>query len=162
LHLAGFVDLPFSSSFGIQLGVGYSEKGGESSSSSDPVFWQNHIGYLDLPVLLTYQPFSGSRWAPHFLLGPTLSIKTSCSIRTEAPGFKHESDCGGGTAEPRTTDLGATAGVGATYDLRTGFAVGMDALYTHGLRTVPDAEDGVKNRVFTLALTVAFPLRGRE
>jgi hypothetical protein len=161
--IGAFLDIPFSERVGLQLGVGYSGKGAETAYSGDggETVWgkvKTRIGYLEVPALLRLRVVPVSLLSAHLFLGPTLSFKVSCEVKVTDPYWGGTFGCDDSNLDVRAMDLGATGGFGVEVGLYEAFTLVGESSYTHGLRTVGESGDGVKNRSFSLSLGVAFPI----
>ena len=81
LNVGGFVTLPVSSVFGIQIGAGFTSKGAEETEDGTTVSFK--LSYIEIPVLAKISVPSTGNVGLHFLAGPAISFRTSCSLDAE-------------------------------------------------------------------------------
>ncbi|NNM07310.1 MAG: PorT family protein [Gemmatimonadetes bacterium] len=160
VNIGAYLDLSVSEKVGLQIGVGYGEKGADLTAETElgTLDWKNPIGYLEIPILLRVDLATGSRVSPQVMFGPTISLKTSCKWETEVSGSPLKLDCDGAGFDYRTMDFGAMGGLSVKVALSDGIALVGGSLYTIGLRSIGEGGDSVKNRAFSITLGLAFPL----
>lgn len=153
------LDLPFSENAGFRTGIFYARKGARFSEEIEEmsVSGGTYFDYIEVPALLRIGiPVEGGA-RPHFLLGPALAIKVSCSLEVDAGATAASVDCDDVDAPIRSLDLGLTGGFGIAITASGGVSIRLDALYSLGLRAVADGPEE-KNRAITGQVGVVFPI----
>lgn len=160
VNIGAYLGLSLSEKVGLQIGVGYAEKGADMAveTSLGTLDWKTPIGYLEVPVLLSFEMAPGSRVSPQLLFGPAISWETSCKYETEVSGNPLKMNCDGPEREIRDMDFGAMGGLSVKVALSEGIALVGDLFYAFGLRSLREGGDSVKNRAFSVTLGLAFPL----
>ena len=145
------LDLPFSENAGFRTGIFHARKGARFSEEIEEmsVSGGTYFDYIEVPALLRIGiPVEGGA-RPHFLLGPALAIKVSCSLEVDAGATAASVDC---------DDVDApTGGFGIAITASRGVSIRLDALYSLGLRAVADGPEE-KNRAITGQVGVVFPI----
>lgn len=152
----GFVTLPVSSDFGIQIGAGYTSKGGK-------VLYPFRIDYIEIPVLASISlSRDTSNIALRFFAGPAISFRTSCFFRKRFVPVKL--DCAdsliGDTVWNKKTDFGVKVGAGLDVSLAPSTSLLIEGMYDFGLSELGDSggRDSTKNRVFSILAGLSFKL----
>jgi hypothetical protein len=160
VSIGAYLDWSIAERVGLQVGLGYAEKGAEleAETALGNLDWQIPIGYMEVPILFWLEMTRGGRVSPRILLGPTVSFKTSCKWETEVSGSPLKVSCDDPGFEVRAVDFGAMGGLSLKIMLSGGIALVGGPFYTFGLRPVGEGEDSVKNRAFSVTLGLAFPL----
>ena len=162
LNVGGFVTLPVSSVFGIQIGAGFTSKGAEDTEDGTTVSF--NLSYIEIPVLAKISVPSTGNVGLHFLAGPAISFRTGCSIDAEGGGVSLSVDCDDtGVFDPleiKKTDFGALVGAGLDFSLAPNTSLLVELMYNLGLTQVSDSgvDDDVKNRVFSIVAGLSFKL----
>lgn len=142
-----FVSMTFGPSVGIQVEALFSQKGVGAFDGRDKT--RLTVTYVDIPILLKVGKFGDkSASGGHVFVGPVVGLKVGAKATfndTEITTFKD--------SDVRGLDLGITAGVGVNVG-----AIGLDARYTMGLRTIDSFAnpDDIKNRVVSLIASYRF------
>ncbi len=163
LNVGGFVTLPVSSVFGIQIGAGFTSKGAEETEDGTTVSFK--LSYIEIPVLAKISVPSTGNVGLHFLAGPAISFRTSCSLDAEGGGVSLSIDCDdtsifGEAIEVKKTDLGVMVGAGLDFSIAPNTSLLVDLMYNYGLSSLDDSgdDDDVKNRVFSIFAGLSFKL----
>ncbi|MDH5589360.1 MAG: PorT family protein [Gemmatimonadota bacterium] len=145
----------------LDLGLAWSTRGAKMTEGTTELDFA--LGYLEVPVLFRFGPASSGSAAFHVAVGPTLGFNMGCTM--SATGV--EIDCGSGSQFDLNIagmDFGLTGGAGV--DVQAGsMVVGIDALYTFGMKTIDGDTQGtggiedIKNRGFTLSVGLGFPMK---
>ena len=159
VSLGAYLDLSMSERLGLQIGLGYAQKGADLTVETYPELgtlnWRNPIGYLEIPILLRLDIAPGRRVSPQVLVGPALSLKTSCEWKADISGNPLRVDCDEPGFEIRTVDFGGMGGLSLKVELSERIALVGDTFYAFGLRSIGEGGDSVKNRAFSLTLGMA-------
>ena len=149
--------LPLTTSLDLQLGAGYAVKGATEQEFGVDIDLE--LGYLEIPLLLRFNPSVTGTISPHFMIGPALSFRVSCNAAVGAEGFEISVDCDDEELgdEIKTLDLGAMAGAGIDIATSGSLSVSLDVLYNLGLSSIAESDD-VKNRAFSFLAGVTFPV----
>lgn len=160
VSVGAYLDLSMSERLGLQIGLGYAEKGADLTADTElgSLNWRNPIGYLEIPVLLRLEMAPGRRVSPQILFGPAVSLKTSCEWKAEISGSPLRINCDEPGFEVRTVDFGAMGGLSLKVALSERIALVGDSFYAYGLRSIGEGGDSVKNRAFSFALGLALLL----
>jgi len=156
------LSLPVSNGFAIQPELLYTMKG--ASEASNGVSGAAKINYLELPVLMRYDiPVSGGV-RPLVYAGPSVALKTGCSIEA-TDGTAHVSfsceDAVREVGDPGTSLTFANADVGGVVGGGLAFDVGARQLtigvrYELGFVSISSNSDS-KNRVLSFVGTFEWP-----
>jgi len=147
--------LPLTTRMNLQLGAGYAAKGATEQEFGVEV--ELGIDYLELPLLLRFEPSVGGTITPHFMVGPALALRVSCNAAAMAEGFEISIDCDDEFDDLKSMDFGAMAGAGMDIATSGSMSVSVDILYNLGLSSISESDD-VKNRAFSIVAGVAFPI----
>lgn len=164
LNIGGFVTLPVSPVFGIQIGVGFTSKG--AKDTEDGVTSSVTFDYIEIPVLAKISVPTAGNVGIHFLAGPAISFRTSCSIDAEGMGVSVSVDCDDTTifdpVEIKKTDFSVMVGGGLNFSIAPNISLLVELMYNLGLTQLGDSgvEDDVKNRVFSILAGLSFKLGG--
>ena len=162
LNVGAFVTIPVSSVFGIEIGVGFSEKGAENDevglSATD-------IGYLQIPVLAKISIPTPGSVGVYFRGGPTIGIRTNCEVSVVEAGASETIDCdttsGPSGSEVKSVDIGVLVGAGLDFSVAPKTSLLIELQYDLGLSNIVDSGfDGVelKNRAFSILAGLSFKL----
>jgi len=163
LNVGGFVTLPVSSVFGIQIGAGFTSKGAESTEDGTTVSF--NLSYIEIPVLAKISVPSTGNVGLHFLAGPAISFRTSCSFDAEGGGVSLSVDCDDTSifadgGKIKKTDFGVMVGAGLDFSLAPNTSLLVELMYNLGLSELGDSgvDDNAKNRVFSILAGLSFKL----
>lgn len=167
-RVAGVARYGFGGMFGVQTGVGYSQKGAEDDT--DPTATTNiDLSYIEVPVLLTLDiPTGPAPVSPRLFAGPQVSFESTCELGIESGGTSVNVDCddpsvGEAALDTKSTDVSLVFGGGLDFGLGGPLSVTLDGRYDLGLTDINDVEDAtaveVKNRTFAVSagLLLALP-----
>lgn len=156
--LSGWVVVPINERFNFVPGVAFAPKGWSSSDSFEDVTLK--LNYLEFPLLISV-PVAGEPGMLMFTVfgGPSLAFEISCKIDfQEANGPSGSDDCGGDDARKKF-DVGALAGVGASYPATERVAVFGNQGVDFGLVNIDeDPDDTLRNRAFFVSVGASLPL----
>lgn len=157
-RVAGVARYGFGGAFGIQTGVGLSQKGAEDDT--DPAATVDvDLSYIEVPLLLTLDiPTGPAPVNPRIFAGPQVSFETTCELGVEGGGTSATFDCGDQSLgemafDTKGTDVGLVFGGGLDFGLGGPVALTVDGRYDLGLTDINDIADPnpaeVKNRTFS-------------
>ena len=147
--------LPLRTNLDLQLGAAYAAKGATEQEFGVDI--ELGLGYLELPLLLRFQPSVGGTISPHFMVGPALALRVSCNAAATGAGLEISIDCDDDFDDLKSMDFGAMAGAGMDIATSGSLSVSVDVLYSLGLSSISESDD-VKNRAFSIVAGVAFPI----
>ena len=147
--------LPLRTNLDLQLGAAYAAKGATEQELGFDI--ELGLGYLELPLLLRFQPSVGGTISPHFMVGPALALRVSCNAAATGAGLEISVDCDDDFDDLKSMDFGAMAGAGMDIATSGSLSVSVDVLYSLGLSSISESDD-VKNRAFSIVAGVAFPI----
>ena len=147
--------LPLAAGMHLQLGAGYAAKGATEQEFGVDI--ELGLGYLELPLLLRFEPSVGGAISPHLMVGPALALRVSCNAAGTAEGVEISIDCDDDFDDLKSMDFGALAGAGIDIAASGSLSVSVDVLYGLGLSSISESDD-VKNRAFSIMAGVAFPI----
>ncbi len=114
------------------------------------------LTYIDVPVLLQFEPGTASAVRPHVYGGPSFGFKSNCKLEASAGDLSGSLDCDN-DFDLKSFDLGGVIGAGIGFPLG-GIGATVGARYQHGFSDI--AKDAtVKNRVFSIYGSVEFGKR---
>jgi hypothetical protein len=156
---------PWASRFGVEVGVGYVQKG---SSWSDLVRNTMRLRYIEAQGLLRVAfPIEGSDLRPVLFVGPSVGFLMSCAMHGSFGGNALTLSCDdpswNNTLDVRDVDTGLT--FGGTVELRTkgSLVVAPRVALTRGFNSLgfgpQNNEIDARNSNTVFGLTVSFPLR---
>lgn len=143
----GFVRIAAGPQFSIQPEVLLTMKGAEEDFTSGE---KVKLTYLEIPVLVVYQPPTTRNISPTLFVGPAVSLLMSA--KSDDLDIKDDL---------KSTDLGLVLGAGIEFKSGTKGRIGLDGRYTLGLTNFNDVNPDdwtIKNGVFSLAISYIFPL----
>ena len=162
LNVGGFLNVPVAGIVGVQLGAGFTEKGSQETELG--VDWEFALDYFEVPLLLTLSPPMTGNVGFHFLIGPALSFRASCTASGRQGGVQVSLDCKHPDigAPLKSFDLGAMAGVGLEIGVASNISLVIDGFYNLGLTKIDDSgvDDDVKNRALSVLAGLSFSLGG--
>lgn len=155
------ITFPLSGNLGLQIGAGYTEKGGEGDI--DGGTGTLRLDYIDVPVLLRLGIPSAGPLAAHGYLGAALGFESKCEVEGSEGGVSFTVDCDTfeGEFERKSVDVGLVGGLGIDYEIGAQMSLVLDLLYNLGLTDVHDTDapdESVKNRTFLIRAGLAIPL----
>lgn len=157
--LAGlYLVKPLSGSLALRPEVLWSQKGAGTtlSEAGTTVDADLKLSYLDLPVLLQFEPATTSTIRPHLYAGPSFGFKADCSLEVTIGDVTDESDCDS-DFDIKSFDMGGVIGGGIGFPLGT-ISATIGARYQHGFSDIArDAK--VNNRVLSLYASLEFGRR---
>jgi len=163
LGIGATLAIPVSPTLGIQLGLGYQQKG--ASASEDGAELTLALDYVEIPALLRFTIPAAGSISPRLYLGPTLSFEASCSVSAEASGISASIACDQSEGElgvdvaTKSIDFGAMGGAGLAFGTAGPLSITLDVFYTLGLTSIDDSDspDDVKNRTWMIHGGVELP-----
>ena len=161
LALGGFFKLPLPGVLGVQVGAGFVQKGFEETELG--VDFEFNLGYIELPLLLTFSPPTTGNVGFNFFVGPALGFNTGCNFSATEGGVTVNVDCDDPSldAPVKSVDLGAMVGAGLDIGLTGNVSLVLDVLYNFGLTKIPDSGSGdTKNRAFSILAGLSFSVGG--
>ena len=161
LSFGGFFNVPVSDMLGVQVGAGFVKKGANQTESGIDIGFE--LGYVEIPLLLTYSPPTSGNVGFTFSVGPAVGFKTGCNFSATSAGSTVELDCDDPTLDVgvKSFEVGAMVGAGLNFALTESVSLHLDAFYNYGITKIDDsgADDDVKNRAFSILAGLSFPLR---
>jgi hypothetical protein len=166
--LAGGAYLTFgiAPQLGLRAEVLYAMKGARANGSDDvgdPEEVTVKLDYVEVPLLLQFQPAVAGGLRPRLYAGPAFAFRARCRFEIEDGDASVTTDCDAldGARENifKSRDVGGMVGGELAFGGATGpgFAVGVR--YTHGFTNIGDAGDAtIRNRVLGLYGSVEFPI----
>lgn len=157
--LAGlYLVKPLSGSLALRPEVLWSQKGAKTTitEAGTAIDAELKLSYVDVPVLLQFEPATTSTIRPHLYAGPSFGFKADCSLDVTLGDVTDTSDCDS-DFDLKSFDMGGVIGGGI------GFPVGaigatIGARYQHGFSDI--AKDAkVNNRVISLYASLEFGKR---
>lgn len=154
-RVAGVARYGFGGMFGIQTGVGLSQKGAEDTT--DPAATANiDLSYIEVPVLLTLDiPTGPAPVNPRLFAGPQVSFESSCELTGESGGTSVSLDCADAAFDTKSTDFSLVLGGGLDFGLAGPLSITVDGRYDLGLTDINDVTDPdpaeIKNRTFAIS-----------
>ncbi|HRP08384.1 MAG TPA: porin family protein [Gemmatimonadales bacterium] len=144
---------PLSQAFDLEIDALYAQKGFKLEVEDES--GELKLGYLEVPVLLSYGIGYGSSLQPFLLGGVSVAFKAGCSVGGTSAGVSLDLDCDEvlGT-DQESMDLGLTYGAGLRFE-----RFSVQARYTMGMMTITHDEDDEvtsKNRTWYLLGGVSF------
>jgi hypothetical protein len=132
---------PLSPMFDLEVDALYAQKGFKIDDSDSDASAEVKLGYIDIPVLLSYR-FGTGPTQPFIAAGGTVSIKIGCDLGATSGGISASTDCAEVVeGDIAGMDLGLTVGAGIRFN-----RFSLQARYTSGLsEVVDDGEDNVTN-----------------
>lgn len=142
-----FAQIPVSGRFSLQPEVHYAQKGAkfEGTFTGD---MQSDLGvslklaYVDVPILARIDLGNAARLHPFLVLGPSVSIRTGCTVGLSLGGANLDTKCsdgGDGTGESfdpvKKSDISGIAGLGLATSWM-GRTVSVQARVTQSLRSI--------------------------
>jgi opacity protein-like surface antigen len=135
-----FLGKQINDNVGVQIEGLFSQKGAkDATSGSDAKF---RLTYIDVPVLLRFDPTTTNETRFHVFTGPQLSFKTKAEGTEDGQTFDLDS-------EIESTDFGWVLGAGVE---RSRFS--LDVRYALGLKDIATDSEKAKNRVFSVMMGV--------
>jgi hypothetical protein len=132
----------------------YSQKG--AKGKEDGVESKLKLDYIDLPVLLQYEPTGTSEARPHVYVGPSFGFNVQCELEGSEGGLDVTVDCDDFDSDVKSLDVGGIIGAGMSFPLG-GLRGMLGGRYQHGFTDVfGDSDGGSKNRVFSVVFGVEF------
>ena len=167
LAVGGTVTFPLTPTLGLQLGIGYAQKGATESDGDDD--FTLALDYFEVPALLRLDVPTAGSIAPRFYIGPTVAFEAACSLDIDSGGTSVSFDCDDPTLqdldvelETKSVDFGAMAGAGLSIGTAGPISFTLDVFYTLGLASIDDSSEGadVKNRAWSLLAGIELPIGG--
>lgn len=151
----GFLTLRLTERIAIQPEVLYMMKGTEYDDEDLSL----KLGYVEVPVLARVALASAHGGIePHILVGPAVSLNTTCKWEGRENNIKVEIDCAE-FDDARSVDFGIVFGGG--FAIPTGaFSIVLDGRYNLGLSSVFEDVD-IKNSTFSAMAGLSIPLGQR-
>jgi hypothetical protein len=149
---------PIAAGISLRPELLYSQKGAKTTIVDEDVSAKAELklSYVDVPVLLQFEPSSASAVRPHVYVGPSFGIKADCKLAASGGGLSASVDCDQ-DFDLKSFDLGGVVGAGIGLPLG-GVGATIGARYQHGFTDI--AKDAtVKNRVFSVYASVEFGKR---
>jgi hypothetical protein len=167
-----FAQIPVRGRFSLQPEVHYAQKGAKfegafTGTDAGSYGVSLKLAYIDVPVLARFDLGRASGLHPFVVIGPSVSIRTGCTVGLEASGATLDSKCSGDGETPagesfdpvKKSDISGIAGVGlaSTWMGRT---VSVQARFTQSLRSIAnnDVAGGSPVSPKNRALAVVFGL----
>lgn len=170
VRVAGVARYGFGGMFGIQTGVGLTQKGAtvpaaETGLDGDLDF---NLDYVEIPVLLTLDiPTGPAPVNPRLFAGPQVGFESACDVSADVGGISGSVDCdadalGENTLQTTSTDFSLVVGGGLDFGLGGPLALTLDGRYDLGLTDINDIQDAtateIKNRTFSISGGLLFRL----
>lgn len=152
--------VPLSPALGLEIDGQYSMKGAKIAISG--VSATGQLDYLELPVLLRLDIASNaeSRVVPFVVVGPSVAMRTGCSLKGGAFGLSVSLGCArlesALTTKFKTFDFSGVVGGGLDFTAGTN-RISLGARYTYGLIDIGNV-GSVRNRAISLMAGYSIPL----
>jgi hypothetical protein len=144
---------PLGASLSIRPEVLFSPKGAKEEDQG--VTGTYRLNYIDIPLLLQFEPRRTAGLRPMLHAGPTLGLNIGCSIRVQQSGQNGQNfKCSEADLEPSTIDFSAIVGGGVSFPVN-GRRVTVGGRYQHSFSEVA-ADAQVSNRVISFFTSVEF------
>ncbi|MFN8668773.1 MAG: porin family protein [Gemmatimonadaceae bacterium] len=157
--LAGaYLVKPIAGSLALRPELLLSQKGAKTTLVEEDITAEAELKltYIDVPVLLQFEPSAASAVRPHVYAGPSFGFKSNCKLEATAGDQSGSIDCDS-DFDLKSFDLGGVVGAGIGFPLG-GIGATVGARYQHGFSDI--AKDAtVKNRVFSIYGSVEFGKR---
>lgn len=157
--VGGFAEFRVGEDLALQLGLSYTQKGGEAAAGEQAFGLE--LDYLEFPLLAVWSlPTSGGLGA-RLMGGPVVSFEFSCD-RTGLGGLENSLDCETAGFETSSTDFGVQLGGGVVYHVRDAASLFVDGAYNFGLsnwRSDAPGDEVARNRTLLFTVGALFPLR---
>ena len=138
--------------FGIQSGIHYTQKGAKDSEDGESVTLK--FDYIEIPVMARFQLGPPGPISPHLVIGPYLGFNVNAEVEGSGEGGSISFDL---DDETRSTEFGATAGIGLDFNLGVTRLNAM-ARYSYAFTTIfeSDFDDGERNAVLSVTVGIRF------
>lgn len=162
-RVAGVLRYGFGGMWGLQSGVGLTQKGAtappsETGLTGDLDF---NLGYVEIPLLLTLDiPTGPAPVNPRLFAGPQVGFESACDVSADISGVSESVECnadalGENTLDTKSTDVSLVFGGGLDFGLGGPVALTLDGRYDLGLTDINDIQDAgateIKNRTFSIS-----------
>ncbi len=162
LSFGGFFNVPVSDVLGVQVGAGFVQKGAKQTESGIDIEFE--LGYVEIPLLLTYSPPTSGNVGFTFSVGPAVGFNTGCTISATDAGVTVELDCDDPSlgVDVKSFELGAMVGAGLDIGLTESVSLVLDGLYNFGFTKIDgsDVNNDIKNRAFSILVGASFSVGG--
>ncbi len=147
-----------------RTGALYSMKGWQNVDATTGDNAEAKVGYIEVPVLLTYEFRNPSPVTPYLGGGAGFSIRSSCNLSANSftTGSSGDISCAdaeklaGGSFSFKSFDTGAIGAGGVSFQLGAP-VLSVGARYEYGLTAIMKNLDA-KNRVLTFTAGLSWPL----
>lgn len=152
---------------GFQFGIAYTGKGTtyfNDLATPDLDFRQGlSFSYIELPLLVRFNPARKRVVTPHVAVGPVLSYLVGCTKFTRRDYSRTTAKCRtenfvNKPIDRKRTGLGAMANFGIVVATPRTWTLSLDVLYEYGLLPMI-REESLKNRMFAILAGIELPLR---
>lgn len=150
------VQFPIGETFALQLGLNYTEKGGDASGTEEG--FGLDLVYLEVPVLAVWR--SSGATGVRLMAGPVVSFRFSCRQRGVG-GVDGSLDCAANSFVTNSNDYGFQVGGGVISDVGESVSLFVDASYNYGFtnwRADAGLGDTARNRTALLTAGAIFQL----
>ena len=160
-----FLTFGLSPQLGLRTELLYAMKGAKLSGqdgSGDDESGSIQLDYVEVPILLQFQPAVAGGVRPRLYAGPALAFKARCKLEVGSGEFQVSSDCDALDGDEENLITGFDVGGMVGGELAFGsagptFAIGVR--YTHGLANVSDVSGTtLRNRALGVYGSIEFPL----
>jgi len=110
---------------------------------------KNH--FIEVPVLLKFNPLGGFLVSPFILVGPQWSKQTSADVTTVAGATSYTNTATG-------WDIAAVAGLGVELNVLGSVGLEVQGRYAYGFRNIDSTSAEVKTRAFYALAGLSFAL----
>ena len=161
-----FLTFGLAPQLGLRTELLYAMKGaklsGQDGGGDEDESGSVQLDYVELPILLQFQPAVAGGVRPRLYAGPALALKARCKLELGSGEFQVSSDCEAldGDEENLIKDFDVGAMVGGELAFGTvGPTVAIGVRYTHGLANVSDVSGTtLRNRALGVYGSIEFPL----
>lgn len=155
----GSASFPFSRSFAVQIGLGYSRQGTTADVGGGTTL-TFMLDYIQVPVLLKLSaPLATNRsLSPYLNLGPVVGFQTKCNVKAAGGGVPTtELACDDPNLQLDTKSVDVSVALGVGLDIGR---ASLGLRYQLGLTSIDDSDSNadLKNRVLAILAGYRFRL----
>lgn len=105
--------------------------------------------YIEIPLLVKFNPFGSAPFSPFILLGPKWSTQVSTEVKTAIGSASYTN-----TADD--WDIAGVAGLGFEFNVSENIALGVQGRYNLGFRDIDTSANEIKLRSFDVLAGLTF------